>query len=428
MQRWLSVIAAGLLPASLFAAEINQSEILQHIERMQQQIQQQQAAIELLKDQLKANEETVKTEVDSAIERGLAQIKDDSSLSLGKNIDGLKLKGDLRLRYERRMRDRANGDDSDRNRFRTRFRLGMNWKNSTESWDIGAGLATGGGDATSTNDTWGEDGAFETGNINLDYAYAKHSWKDLGLSLTLGQQKNPYETSFILWDGDVRPAGATVQYGCGGAFLTAGAYNVRYSGSDADLGNMVAGQVGYAYEAEDVNAVLALGYYTYNDAVAEKELGPSSDYEWDILDLYTSVGTKVGDAKVSLFAQWCTNLGADATNGSQLAKTPAGYDPEDQDMAWTLGIGAKMGKLSLGYAYGHVEGDSVPSFLTDGDFGTGLDNGSGNVEGHRIKVGYKLTKNCSVGSTLFFVENIESDSSYSYDDASLCQIDLKYKF
>jgi hypothetical protein len=29
------------------------------------------------------------------------------------------------------------------------------------------------------------------------------------LSFIVGQQKNPFETSWLLWDGDVRPTGFT---------------------------------------------------------------------------------------------------------------------------------------------------------------------------------------------------------------------------
>jgi uncharacterized coiled-coil protein SlyX len=82
-------------------------------------------------------------------------------LTLGKGIDGLKLTGDLRVRYEQRNRELEGKDDvakgdGDRTRFRSRLRAGGIWTNTTEDWEVGAGLATGEkNDDRSTNDTWG---------------------------------------------------------------------------------------------------------------------------------------------------------------------------------------------------------------------------------------------------------------------------------
>ena len=121
-------------------------------------------------------------------------------------IENLTLEGDLLIRYERRELDVPDGDDKNLDRIRTRFRLGFVWKSLDESWEVGAGLAPGGPEATRTQDTWSEEEFFGTGDIRLDYAYASHSLGDL--TFVVGQQKNPFETSWLLWDSDVRPAGS----------------------------------------------------------------------------------------------------------------------------------------------------------------------------------------------------------------------------
>lgn len=58
-----------------------------------------------------------------------------------------------------------------RDRYRVRARLGLITK-INEQWEAGIGLASGGSDPRSTNDTL--DNAFSTGDWRMDYAYAKY--------------------------------------------------------------------------------------------------------------------------------------------------------------------------------------------------------------------------------------------------------------
>jgi hypothetical protein len=367
----------------------------------------------------------VKQEVDAAIEeQGLAQVKDAAQITLGSAIDGLTLKGDLRLRYELREEDgAAAATDRERDRFRTRFRLGGVWKNSSESWEVGAGLATGGAGATSTNATW--DNTFETGDIRLDYAYAKHSM-DNGVTLALGQQKNVFQTSYILWDSDIRPAGATVHYGQDMLFATAGAYNLfaNDTADRDDMGNLYAAQTGIKADFEGTNAMLAVGYYAFDGNVYEQQ--GLAGYDMSLVDLYATVGTEVGDVSLGAFGQYAMNLDADSAVGSQTGI--ATIDPEDEDTAWVVGASAGMGKFKLGYSYAHIEADGVPFFLKDADFGSGIGFGDTNVKGHKLSAGYKVTKNFSLGATAFLYEPIEGSPLYRNDDVTLYQVDLGYKF
>ena len=169
------IIAIASVPWTAVAQ--TEQDIGQRINELQKQIDEQQKTI----DELSSQKDT---------------------LVLSKHIDNMSIKGDLRVRYERRDRDLAAGGNDVLERMRARFRAGMVWKNSSENWEVGAGLTTGGVKGTSTFDTWGEDEFFETGDIRLDYAYGKHT---LGpFKLTAGQQKNPFETSWLLWDSDLR--------------------------------------------------------------------------------------------------------------------------------------------------------------------------------------------------------------------------------
>ena len=324
--------------------------------------------------------------------------------------------------------------------YRHRARFGGVWTNSAENWEIGAGLEIGSSSGTSANASWNDNGMFESTDVYLDYAYAKHKW-DM-LSLTLGQHKNPYESSFILWDSDLRPTGATLQLKTDTAlFATVGAYNVRSDSrvaatEEQSVASMYAGQIGAKLENEEVSALVALGYYHYDAEVSEYQFGLSNDdYQYQIGDIYGSIGTKIGDVKLSGYGQYAVNFGGD-DDQTQLASTaftgavntPAGYDSEDNDQAWVVGIDAGIGKFGFGYAYARIEGDSVPAFFADSDFGDGLPDDAVNAQGHILKASYKITDHLKFGFEADFTELIEDDNVTDDLEVALYQFDLQYKF
>ena len=109
----------------------------------------------------------------------------------------------------------------------------------------------------------------------------------------------------------------------------------------------------------------------------------------------------------------------------------ADYSPEDNNMAWTLGVEAKFDKFKASYAYAYIEGDAIPYFVSDSDFGAAVvptSDTSVNVQGHKLGLAYAVSKNCSVSATAFFTELIEPSSSYDGDKGTLYQFDLSYKF
>lgn len=399
------------------AADYHQEQILQELEYLKQKVKFQELEIQHLKSVTgEALDKKIEEKVDTKISAG-----EGSKVSLANElIDGLELKGDLRVRFERR--DRSNPDDNygAQNRLRTRFRAGGVWKNKTENWEVGAGLATGGIDGTSTNDTWGEEFEFETGDIRLDYAYAKHKMEDF--SFTLGQQENPFETSWLYWDGDLRPTGFTSKYKHDiGIFATLGLYGVRFYDGDKDTAMLVGGQVGYENEIEGVELLVAAGYLHFDSEFSDEE-APNPAYDYQLGDLYVEATIPAGAVKLTPYGHiWC-NFGADGGVGQgQLGGT---LDPGDEDLGWLIGLDAKIMKvLKLGYAYAVVGADSLYGGLKDSDFGTGLT--STDVKGHRIGASYSLTKNVSSGVTAFFYE---ADARENQRDVDLYQFDVNYKF
>jgi hypothetical protein len=443
MKKWIAM-AASLALSTAYAD--GNADVLKKIEAMQQQIQAQQEMINALRSELdvqqKTTTEIVREEVQSAVSEGLAQ-SNGSMISLGKGIDGLKLTGDARLRYEYRNLDADEGGDTrQKTRFRHRVRLGGVWTNSAESWEIGLGLEAGSDSGKSANDSWNKSEVWESGDLFLDYAYAKHTFGESGLSMILGQQKNPWVHTFVTFDGDLRPTGATLKYDQDMFFATVGAYNLRgdsnvedSSDGDQSLANMYGGQAGLKYKTDCLNALVAFGFFYYDGETSEYVAhSEGADYNYEVGTAYAEIGGKAGPVGLKAFAEFAMNFGADdAFNsysyGPYSDHTPADYTPEDNDMAWVVGLEAKYEKFKASYAYAHIEGDSMPWFVTDSDFGAAVPgkDSSLNVEGHKLGLSYSVTKNCSVGATAFFTSLIEAADGYD-DEGSLYQFDVKYKF
>jgi hypothetical protein len=424
MKKILIALCALAVPAAI-AADVNQ-QILEKLDNLQRQVMEQQAEINTLKAQLAEQSdvsELVRAELDSAIEaKGLAQVKDMGPIiQLPKQVEGLKIQGDLRLRYERRITDNdaIAANETNQDRFRTRFRIGAIWQ-TTDGWEIGAGLATGDNNtATSAQDTWSNGAVFETGNIWLDYAYAKHTWNCY--TVIVGQSPNPFKSSFLLWDSDLRPIGVTGQYQMDGLFAIVGWYDVFDPGADEDLAQMIAGQIGYEMDVEGMDMLMAAAYYHFNDAISNT-LGAASDVSYDVVDLYVKASMPLEDMTLSAYGEVWKNFTGDGNVGDgQLGGT---IDPEGNDLGWVLGIGAEMGKFTVDYAYGRVESDSFPGVLKDADFGATAGVNNTNVKGHKLQLGYQLTENMSVNGTMLDLNGIEGQTQ----DGKLYQIDLNYKF
>jgi len=430
------VLSAGALMAA-------DEDLLRKIDALQQQVQAQQTMLNQLRQQLLEQQQNtatvVKEEVKTQVDERLSKQSDQPLLNLGKGIDGLSLVGDLRLRYE--YADTDFSDDPDANyksRFRHRVRLGGVWKNQSEEWEVGLGLEAGSSDGTSANQSWNTSKVWESGSVYLDYAYAKHVFGESGLSLTLGQQKNPWKHSFLTFDGDLRPTGATLAYGDDLWFATIGAYNIRsdskLSGHDnQSLANMYGGQAGLKFDNESLKGLVAAGFYYYDARVSEFQLDrDADDYNYQIGTLYGELGGKVGEVQLKGLAEVAMNFGADNdfSQGVAYGRAPEDdYRPESNDLAWLLGLEAKYDKVKAKYTYAHIEGDSVPWFTSDSDFGSAAlrASRSTNVRGHSLGLEYSFSKYFSMGATVMFTELIEADSDNDRD-GTLYQIDLVYKF
>ena len=427
------------------------------------------------------------TPADKIDEHALGQVKDlGGYVELSKHIEKLKFKGDLRLRYERQERsqhrdvpdfdddgrdlvkgdnieidpgtgegmiapkknddgdvvgykteNKSSDDEETRDRFRARVRLGAEWLTADEGWKVAAGLATGGAEATSTNDTFSDKDVFETGDIRLDYAYAQHMLFDeegTAITLTLGQRKNPWTSSFMLWDSDVRPVGITASGEMDLVFATIGAYDVSHVEREEADALLYAGQLGTKLPlGENAKLTLAAAYYYFNEATTsnlnEKSGLPApgisplvdDDYQFEIGDIYGELSLKLDDVMLKLYGQYWRNLGAENVqyvnnlgvtvdagthNGDIIQDFDDPIDPEDNDVGWVLGLEGTAHGFKIGYAYGHVEADSVYRETKDSDFGDTAGLADTDVEGHKLYGSYRLTEHLSLGLTYMTLSEI----------------------
>jgi hypothetical protein len=94
-----------------------------------------------------------------------------------------------------------------------------------------------------------------------------------------------------------------------------------------------------------------------------------------------------------------------------------------------LGVEAKLNRFKAKYAYAHIEGDSVPWFVSDSDFGSGAlrSSRSVNVQGHTFGLTCDISKNFSIGGTVMLTDLIEAKDDGDAD-GMLYQLDMSYKF
>ncbi len=437
------------------------ADVEQELAAMRQQIQQQQQMLEALQSKLAAMEAkqmTTATEPSSQTvshleekinsleqsqaqtirqQQAMSQKLDDVSkgeINWPKGMEWLKkvkLKGDLRYRYE--WIDEENSDNRNRNRIRARLGLDTT---ITEDVNVGIRFATSevwgddatSGDAVSTNQTL--DDAFSKKAIWLDLAYFQWSPSSVqGLSVIGGKMENPFYRAGgnqLIWDGDLTPEGIAVQYNrpltdSVSFFGNAGGFYVDEVKSGADT-SMWGGQAGLKKTFENKSYLLAgAGMYSYGNLIGHDAFVVDGSSKF--FGNSNSGGKYTGDYKL---VEFFTEYGFDlferptAVYGSYVKNTES---VSSGDTGWL--IGTKYGKCKnpgsweLSYDYRKLEKDAVLGIFSDSDFIGGGTNG----RGHRFAVVYQMMKNVQAGLSYFV--NEKGDDSHNYNRL---QADMMFKF
>ncbi len=358
--------------------------------------------------------------------------------------DGLKMGGDLRLRYE--GINKAGEATRDRNRFRFRLRYGIE-KQLNQDFAVGFRLATGTAtDPTTPNQTF--TGDFTPKNIFIDRAYVKYQPGFLKeeaphlkfAEIGAGKVANPFfdASGGVLWDGDVNPEGAyenfetTFYEGRFRPFVILGQFLINENATLKDA-ELFAYQAGYRMELsadpkKPVTWTSAAGYYDYSDvanssnftvsgtslAGGNTTLG-STDLaagDFNILSIYQDLKFNLASLPVKLFGEYDHNL-ADRT-----------FDPNNRNQAYQYGLalGNAKGKgdWQVNWYYAYIEPNAVVGAFAESDFG----DGHANQMGNNLETYYMLTDFLKLRFKASFTNNVLGTD----EETRRFQTDLEWKF
>jgi hypothetical protein len=338
--------------------------------------------------------------------------------------DRIKIKGDLRARFEHREK----GDQSDKSRLRGRARVGV-YADVNDQVYAGVRIATGSDDSpTSTNQTLDDFG--EKRAIWLDLMYMGYTPDYIeGLDLVLGKIKQPWEqVSDLMYDSDVNPEGANAGYlGDYDAFdLIA---NLGYyiwqeevdsnPASDITMGAaQLAGRVGMGDNLALIGGVNAFVYHNVAGAATPLDAGdnplPEGNttvtvgtdevwvYDYELLEGFAQLDLDNDIAPVKVYGDYIVNTASEV----------------EEDTAWLVGAGTGYKRLGFDYSYREIDADAIIGVLADSDFSEGGTGG----KGHKFKLKYKLLSNWTAGLTYFVTEDAGGT------DVNTLQADLVVKF
>lgn len=332
----------------------------------------------------------------------------------------LSFAGDLRYRNETFDVQYV---DRNRNRDRVRARLNANFRvNDTVTGGIG--IATGGADPRSSNQTLTDQNSRKP--FELDLAYV--SWAPAaGWRVTAGKQRYSFtRTGSLFYDGDVNPEGLSVNYTKGNFF--AGAFYDWLSERALSFGNVTTstntdsivfgGQVGYRIPLGDAARLTLAGTYMdfdgvqgYNPFFGGSSFGntttttgcasalaantPCLASDFDVVEVSADLALTLGGRPLRFFVDYATNTAAEINPVAQ----------DELDTAYAAGIqygatSSARGSWDIGLVYQRVEKDALFGQLLDSDFG----DGNTDTKGFVIRGGYALARNSTLSATLFLNE------------------------
>ena len=338
-------------------------------------------------------------------------------------VSKMKLKGDLKLRYE--DKDLETGTETETKRGRIRLRLGVE-TDVNEEVAVGFGLATGtsGWDsARSTLQTMGDN--FGSKDIVIDYAYAQYTpFKYFGM--TGGKFKNPlFNPGDLLWDTDIRPEGVAAKFKWNLApaldlsFIPAFFYLEDMPGSDDP--NMWIFEPGISWNiTDDVRLKAAATYYEFSKLKGaaifpdsegtNTSVGGKYNYDYDSFAFAVDLGfSNLGIIPyVAVFGQYIENT-----------------DPGDDNSGHLLGIkfGDKQvndfGKWQFKYMYRRLEKDAWLDSFPDAS----VLGGDTDVKSSEFIFKFGIAERWAFGLDYYASERLDANI-----EEDVLQLDLDFEF
>ncbi len=352
-------------------------------------------------------EEVTKQEIKEVVEEEIQVAT--KSINTTDWASKVSLKGDMRLRYSGIDTDPGNS----RNRGRLRYRLGVTAK-PTDGWEVAAGLASGGNDLRSTNQTF--DSTFSTKGINLDYAYTQYKFND-NIMAAGGKIKYAnylYTASDLMWDSDINPEGFSVNLNhnseLGSTFANGGIWVIEEDSRSNTDPHLIYAQLGQRFGNDSLFGNIAGTFYTFSDtpvvgAFLTENINSDSNFG-DIYSLAGELGLKdpFGNGiRTSVIGEWVKN----------------GDTTTSEDNGYLVGVKASQGPWSLTYNYVDLEQNAWPDIFPDSDRFDGFTG----IKVHELIFTYELMKNVGIAVDYYFGENTVLN-----EDQTLLQFDLSIKF
>ena len=332
--------------------------------------------------------------------------------------DTIRWKGDFRYRYE--TFDVEGKPDRDRNRIRARAAL---IADVTPTIEVGLGLASGGDDPVSSNQTLGGGGS--TKDLRIDLAY--FNWDGLKDTNVVGGKFSNYihraGKNALLWDGDWRPEGTGIKWDNGRFFANAlGTWIESDSNKDQSFAYLT--QAGIKLPIGDSAKLTAgVGYHNFQTKGNGSYFGDDDDffgnsfdpenntyiYDYEELEFFADLGFEMFGHPALVFGNYVQN-----------------QDADEDDTGWAVGFkygsAKNKGEWQFGYVYQRLEADAVLGLLTDSDFGGGGTDSKGSI----IKGSYAFYKNINANLT-YFINDVGLNEENPIDFKRL-QLDLSFKY
>ncbi len=369
-------------------------------------------------EMVKANQQTAVTVAEVSEQAEAVAIEVQKQAEATDWTDTIRWKGDFRYRYETfNVEGKA---DRDRNRIRARAHLVAD---VTPTVEVGLGMASGGEDPVSSNQTLGGGGS--TKGLNLDLAY--FDWSGMANTHVVGGKFKNYLVdsgrNALLWDSDWRPEGIGFNW-AGDLFFVNALGTWIESDSKKEQSFAYATQAGIDMDIGDnVKLVAGVGYYVFDTQGLHSFFGEKDDffgnsfdpetftylYDYEEIELFAGMKFSLFNRPLLVYGTYVENQAAD-----------------DDNIAWSYGF--KYGKTSnlhdwdVGYMYKHLEADAALGLLVDSDFG----GGGTDAKGHVFKGSYGLARNLAAKFTYFI--NDAGLKSGDPIDFNRMQLDLSFKY
>ncbi len=383
-----------------------------------------------------AEAQQVKYETQEQVKKDVATGK---SSSLPAWVQNIKLKGDLRLRYQYKHDQSTTAYAKDTQIGRVRVRLGLESK-INEKLFAGIGIATNsGGDPRSTNITFGDknSGYSTKMEVRLDNAYAKYMplpWLNL-LGGKMLLTDTIWEPTDLIWDTDITPEGGVISFNKKfgentTVFMNTGVLiETADSDSNADPVMQYVIQPGVSYKlSEKVSIKGAFALYDYSNVKGKAyptdswykssntKSGTTWAYNYRIIspaaeisftEPFKAVGLNV--EKLKFFAEYVNNLAVSDNNTGYSLGFQLGYDKVE-----------KWGDWQFKYIYAMLGKDAVLDVTPDSD----RYSGKTGMRSHEGAFSFGLGKNTYLGVDVYRSWSIIGAKA----PETLLQVDWNMKF